>query len=406
MLENMESAAAIRADAEGHQGILNLLDFCRGMAILWIIAVHAAHGGFGWQGVHVFVVLSGFTLVYARLTGNVKRSWREWYVRRAARILPTYWLVVIAGFLLVLLMDALAPVANNILSTSDHVWRLTADLTFLRNLSYRTMLADPNSALWFIGLAVSFYLAFPFLYSFVSNNQRAWALIGFLLCAVAAELAYRALAIFLLDGIPVGYGHGFLKFFGRVPRATEAVAPGFPFQLWAPFGIFFSRVGEYALGMVAAAALACSSGNFSRMLINRWSALAGLAVWLAGNALIYAGRSAWVFGDLVIAAGLIVWLLNLAEAARRGISPLFRVMSWLGVWSYYLFLTHLLVGYASARLYTLWSGSAFTVLLAYALVIALVVISCRLLRRLDQAEYPTMFFVDRSSPGGPSAKAL
>ena len=228
----MQAVDATGTDAVGRQEILNLLDFCRGVAILWIIAVHAAHGGFGWQGVHVFVVLSGFTLAYARLTGSVRRSWKEWYVRRAERILPTYWLVVIAGFLVVVLMDALVPVANSVLSISDHVWRLATDLTFLRNLSYRTMLADPNSALWFIGLTVSFYLAFPFLYSFVSRGQRAGALAGFLLCAVAVELLYRALAIFFLDGVPVGYGHGFLKFFGRVPRAAESVAQTFSFQLW------------------------------------------------------------------------------------------------------------------------------------------------------------------------------
>lgn len=385
MQERIEPVEAATRGVSERPAVLGLLDFCKGMAILWVMLVHATRGWFGWQGVHVFVVISGFTLTYARLTKGGGETWRGWWLRRAARILPTYWLIALTGFLLVLLLDRLVPAANNPATASDHLWRLAADLTFLRNLSYKTMLADPNSALWFIGLTISFYLAFPLLYAFISEHRHRRSLIIFLLCAVAAEFVYRALAIYALDGVPVGYGHGFLKFFGRVPRAADEVAQGFAFQLWAPFGIFISRVGEYALGMVAAVRLADDSGRFDRLLVNPWSALAGLAVWLGGNALLYTGRWGWVVADFVIAAGLIVWLVNLAEFARVRAARLFSGISWLGVWSYYLFLTHLLAGYAVARLYTWWAGSVFTVLLALLAAVASVVVACRLLRRIDRA---------------------
>ncbi len=73
--------------------MLGLLDFCKGIAIVWVMLVHAIHGWFGWQGVHVFIVLGGFALTYACLTRENQLSWSQWFQRRAARILPAYWLV-------------------------------------------------------------------------------------------------------------------------------------------------------------------------------------------------------------------------------------------------------------------------------------------------------------------------
>lgn len=63
-------------------------------------------------------------------------------------------------------------------------------------------------------------------------------------------------------------------------------------------------------------------------------------------------------------------------------------MSKLGVWSYYLFLTHLLVGYTAARLYKLWSHSIATALLMVLIALASIVAACLLLRRFDGSKWP------------------
>src|SRR5689334_16717282 len=81
--------AAARPTA-GH--ILALLDFCKGLAILGVMLVHAVHRGFGWQGVHLFIVLSGFTLACSDLKRGGAIDRRAWALRRANRILPAYWL--------------------------------------------------------------------------------------------------------------------------------------------------------------------------------------------------------------------------------------------------------------------------------------------------------------------------
>ncbi|MBA2706861.1 MAG: acyltransferase [Gemmatimonadaceae bacterium] len=369
-----------------------LLDFCKGIAIVWIVLVHALHRWFGWQGVHIFIVLAGFTLTYATLNRAEPLAWRQWYLRRAERILPSYWLVAIAGFLVVVLVGTLNPNENNPVSLSLQSWKLLADLTLLRNFSYKAMLADPNSALWFVPLIVSFYLLFPFLYSLISKRDRASGWVKILLIVAGIEFAYRAAAIYWLDGMPVGYGHGFLRFLARPPEPLNRIPETFAFQLWAPFGLAPSRLGEFAIGMVGAFALLRHRSRFENALLSHWSTLAGLALWLLGSALLYTGRWGWVFADFMIAAGLVLWVVNAARFAQRLMPGLFRQMSRLGVWSYHIFLTHLLVGYAHANLYTLWMGSMPLVVLMLVLTVAMIVAAPWVLLRFDRSSFPNRIF--------------
>ena len=396
----MEAAAATqRRDAHG---LVGLLDFCKGVAIVWVVLVHARHGWFGWQGVHVFVLLGGFTLTHACLRRESRLTWGRWLRRRAGRNLPAYWVVATAGFLVVCGVAALAPNVRRPFDLSAAAWRWLADLTLLRNFSYKTMLADPNSALWFVPLIAGLYLAFPWLYSSLAKRPgaRGWAKV--LLVAAAVEVVYRAAAIYWLDGAPVGYGHGFVKFVARPAKALNEVADAFPFQLWAPFGLAPSRLGEFALGMVGAFALERDRARFERWLLGWRGALCGVGLWLCGNFLPLTGRWAWAFADLFIAAGLVLWLVGLARLVRGALPRVFRKVSSLGVWSYYVFLTHLLFGYAYANLYTLWAGSKVLAVLMLLLTLAACVASCRLLRRLDRSELPKRLFRTRAAdPAAP-----
>ncbi len=56
--------------------VLTLLNLCKGLAIIWIVLIHwrPEWFGFGWQGVHVFIVVSGF----AEDNLNTKVWQREW----------------------------------------------------------------------------------------------------------------------------------------------------------------------------------------------------------------------------------------------------------------------------------------------------------------------------------------
>src|SRR5262249_2812065 len=79
-----------------------LLDAVKGVAILAVVLYHIFKLWFGWQGVHVFIVLSGFGLTRSLLSKPSPVNWGEWFRRRAFRILPPYLMAVGGGFALFL----------------------------------------------------------------------------------------------------------------------------------------------------------------------------------------------------------------------------------------------------------------------------------------------------------------
>ncbi len=332
-------AAPVTAPSIYPINVLSLLNFCKGLAIAWIFLVHLKGGWWGWQGVHLFIVLSGFGLTYACLQGERPTVWRQWYLRRAERILPTYWLVALVGCLLLIGVRILMHNFAGWDTLRFAAIRLVLDLSLARDLYYKTVASSPNASLWFVPFIVSFYLIFPWLHTQLVKPKR---LVPVLLGAVAIEFAYRAIALYNLDGFPLGYPD-VLKAYPalHLPLNQLPDTPWLPFQRHAPFGLFPSRLAEFVLGMVGALILVRNRAQFNRLL-SPGVGIAGVGVWLSGNALLYVGLWGWVVADFVIALGLGLWTLNLAWVCQQRFAAGFSRLSQLGVWSYSIFLTHYL----------------------------------------------------------------
>lgn len=97
-----------------HRGVhLPGLDLLRAIAVVWTMLFHSFLVGglgehwawaqrYGWMGVDLFFVLSGYLIgsqVLKPLANGSRLSFREFYLRRAFRILPAFW-AVIAVYLL------------------------------------------------------------------------------------------------------------------------------------------------------------------------------------------------------------------------------------------------------------------------------------------------------------------
>lgn len=331
----------------------NYADFIKGIAIAEIFLVHWKGQWFGWQGVHLFIILSGFGLTYSALKRNRLPDRQQWLRRRLRRLLPAYWIAAIGSLPLFFLMWQLggASLLRGLTVT-------LLDLPLLRH-AFGDLWGGPTGAFWFIPFIISFYLIFPWIYQRLRACLNApgglWRFFGLL---IAIEWVYRAFAIYVLDGRPVGYDHP--EFFNLLPEAIpprsllpEDFAWSF-LQGPVAFGLAPSRLVEFGIGMGIAIALIRAPQRFQALLSNVWVVLAGTVLWLAAQGLLVAGRWAWIPADGAIGLGSMVVAVTLARLSLDRCPWGFRAISALGGWSFYVFLTHQpllrLAGYAADRL--------------------------------------------------------
>lgn len=139
----------------------------------------------GYMLVDLMLMLSGFLLFlpYARsmTEGTKNPSVKEFYVKRAFRILPSYYLSV----LFILFVFALPN--GEYVKTSDMWQDLLTHLTFTHNFAMPTYVATKlNVVLWTLAVEVQFYLIFPLVAKFFKKKTA----LTFIVMVVAA-LAYR-----------------------------------------------------------------------------------------------------------------------------------------------------------------------------------------------------------------------
>lgn len=371
--------------------VLTLLDFCRGLAIAWVFLLHYKGGWFGWQAVHIFIVLSGFVLTYSCLKKNRSFFWKEWYLKRFERILPAYWLVCLLGFIVIVFTDIIFGKYELLTSLQINTRNLILDIALLRDLFYQSIFNYPNGPLWFIPMIVSFYLFFPWVYERIYNCKTAKHYLIVLSVAAAVEFIYRAISIYWLDGLPIGYDDPSIGF-SNLDRLSSWV----PFQMAAPFGLFLSRLAEFVLGMAGAIATVQNSQIFNRVLLNFWTGATGVLLWLAGNVLIYVGLWGWIFSDFIIALGLILWVVNLAWIFKQKSAFLFSGLNKLSDWSYYIYLTHYVLFYVSSLIEKKLTTNADSLssVIASICMLSLVIIgtwvSSWLLKKFDDSKLPRL----------------
>jgi peptidoglycan/LPS O-acetylase OafA/YrhL len=193
---------------EDEQTVLRASDFrpdiegLRGVAILLVILYHAGVPGFtgGFVGVDVFFVLSGYLitrLIAAEIEATGGLSFRQFYARRARRLLPAAALVTLAT--LAIGRFVLAPfeqhtIAETALATAGYV----SNLYFAANsLSYFAAGPEHNPLLhtWSLGVEEQFYLLWPVLTAVALRGGRRRLAIAI---AVVASLSLAS-SLWLTD---------------------------------------------------------------------------------------------------------------------------------------------------------------------------------------------------------------
>ena len=147
------------------------LDSLRGIACLMVLVFHGfgnhytADGlkaiprtivqisGYGWTGVNLFFVLSGFLITGILLDSREERGYyKRFYIRRALRILPAY-----LGIILLLIGLSRAEIIDREVSWSF----IGLSLVYLSNLTQFFGVPLQYGVLWSLAVEEHFYLLWP-----------------------------------------------------------------------------------------------------------------------------------------------------------------------------------------------------------------------------------------------------
>jgi peptidoglycan/LPS O-acetylase OafA/YrhL len=328
----------------------------------WLRPVKRAFS-MAWSGVDLFFVLSGFLIGGILLQHRDSPSYfRTFYVRRACRIFPLYFVLLLAAFAWKAGVDADRVSANGWLS--GEFYPLWSYATFTQNFvmaeanGYGTNWLGPT---WSLAVEEQFYLVLPLLLWLVPPRRLPWVLAGGIAGAPVLRLAL-------------------LEFHTH---------QGYPAHVLMP-----ARADALLLGVLAAWSL--RQPSVRRVLAEgRGGLYALLAVLLAGMALLtvrgagVGGFRMGFLGGTWLALTYLVFILIAATEGRGPVSSLTRLtpLRGLGQISYGVYLLHqpiagLLYGPVTGGEPRLGSASdAALMLLTVAVTLAVAWLSWRLLER-------------------------
>jgi peptidoglycan/LPS O-acetylase OafA/YrhL len=163
------------------------LDAVRGIAILVVLA-HNLHGfsslplslfsKYGWMGVDLFFVLSGFLITGILLDSKSSEGYfRNFYARRCLRIWPLYYSVLILMFVILPLVRPQD--ISELLQRSSPWWSYPL---FLQNflVAAPALAVGPLGVSWSLAVEELFYLVWPLCVRFLRNGRLqfvAWTVL-------------------------------------------------------------------------------------------------------------------------------------------------------------------------------------------------------------------------------------
>jgi peptidoglycan/LPS O-acetylase OafA/YrhL len=322
-------------------------DLLRALAILLVMLWHLPRPAtpavleglkqYGWTGVDLFFVLSGYligTQLFVRLARGQPLSLPDFYFKRALRILPAF-LTVLAVYIF------LPGLREN--PSMQAPWRF---LTFTMNFGLDYRETGGFTQAWSLCVEEHFYLVFPILVLMLSRLRwRGWIVV--LSCGVLfggmllrAALWQDAIAPLVAEG------------------ATGSVGPAYLEAVYYPT---YSRLDGLLFSVLLAALKAFKPDQWRRYVEPRWAIVVGLiAITLAvlvfhypatpglrGPALTLAGAT---FGYPLLALGCACILAASLEWERAFGAWRVPGAGTIAILSYSIYLTHKLASHATVLL--------------------------------------------------------
>jgi peptidoglycan/LPS O-acetylase OafA/YrhL len=178
---------SVSEDAAGPRLTSHLagLDGVRGLAVLLVMAVHFVGGStahtlwqrvvvkaasYGWVGVDLFFVLSGFLITGLLIEAKGSpRYFRNFYARRTLRIFPLYYFVLACLFLILPLLTTLSPLLETARLHQIWLWTYTSNFFIAATSSWDTL--NYVSHFWSLAIEEQFYLGLPVLLLWIFRRR-------------------------------------------------------------------------------------------------------------------------------------------------------------------------------------------------------------------------------------------
>ena len=192
-------------------GYIKSLDGLRAVAIIFVVFFHSPLPlfklGFGWAGVNLFFILSGFliTRILLHTASNPFPVYvKNFYLRRILRIFPLYFFyLLIAALILfglntvfagseVFVSDGLSDLQRNYPLLLTYTYNFHEFFNYMANKSYNGSVFFGH--LWSLSVEEQFYLLFPLLLYFLPVKK----LNAVLLLTIALVPFLRLLAVYWL----------------------------------------------------------------------------------------------------------------------------------------------------------------------------------------------------------------
>jgi peptidoglycan/LPS O-acetylase OafA/YrhL len=276
------------------------LDLLRAAAIVWVMYYHAQImdlvpdsdqvARFGWMGVDLFFALSGYLIgsqLFRPLAQGRTIDAGRFYVRRALRTLPAYFVVVAIYFTVPAFRErpAIQP-----------LWQF---LTFTENLFIDFQGGKAFSHVWSLCVEEQFYLVVPVAAWWLARRPKAWKVVALCAAILLAGMALRGF-VWLHDLAPIrsvtdGPGNFWQRYQERIYYPTwnrlDGLLGGVVLALIAAFRPSLWVTLMHRANLIGAAALVCL----------------GIAIWIFTD---QASLTATVIGFPLLSlgmTGLVAW---------------------------------------------------------------------------------------------------
>ena len=304
------------------------LDGIRGLAILLVMMTHfiliqkgskidvivGAIGRFGWSGVDLFFVLSGFLITGILYDSkNSEHYFRNFYARRTLRIFPLYYFVVFISLVVLPRLGSFGEHFGHIGKTWPTYWLYLSNfaIAFTKDINHGVL-----ALTWSLAIEEQFYLLWPLI---VLSCRRETLM---KICGIAVAVAILSRTALVLAG----------------------PAQWLP---WVPYNITICRMDGLAIG--AFVALALRGPNSIRSLLRPAKFALPICIIALFGIIGYHRSMHWIGGPGqtigytvlgLIFASILVLTLN---DAGSGVARRFFTQRWLrflGKYSYGLYLFH------------------------------------------------------------------